>query len=58
VFTVGYRKVRDGMTMISAGGRLTWDLRDGKGRRVADGVYYVRLRALGNEVLSRVVVLR
>ncbi len=38
-------------------GRFTWDLRDGTGRRVAQGTYLVRLsNATGSSTTSRVIV--
>jgi serine protease AprX len=42
----------------AATGELTWDLRDGAGRPVAGGVYFVTLSAGSERVARRVVVVR
>lgn len=42
-----------------AGGRtIRWDLRDANGEPVASGIYLVRLRAGGNEIVRRFVRIR
>ncbi|HMB68254.1 MAG TPA: FlgD immunoglobulin-like domain containing protein, partial [bacterium] len=60
VFDVAGRRVAtllDGP--VEAGARVTgWDARDHSGRAVANGVYFVRLRAGGESAATRVLVRR
>ena len=37
---------------------VTWDGTDGNGTRVASGIYFLRLRGLGEEVVRKVVMVR
>ena len=39
-------------------GRLTWDGKDGAGRQLANGIYFVRLTAADGERISRIAILR
>ncbi len=59
VFSVSYRKVLD-VTMPVAGRKSwTWDLRDGKGKPVAGGLYYLVFEADGKDAKTRrLIVLR
>jgi DNA-binding beta-propeller fold protein YncE len=51
------RRVRSWMESASAARTLTWDLRDGGGRRVAPGVYLVCVRTRSDAATRRVLVL-
>jgi hypothetical protein len=51
------RRVRGWMESASAAHTLTWDLRDGGGRRVAPGVYLVSVRTRNDAATRRVLVL-
>ena len=50
------RTLHDGPSV----GRLSasWDLRDGSGRRVNEGIYFVRARFGGQEQVRRLFVVR
>lgn len=48
----GSRVFRQGVT------RIDWDLRDGNGRRIPSGIYFVRLRAGTHAARSRLVLIR
>ena len=37
---------------------LAWDGRDGQGRGVASGVYFVRAQVAGQDLVGRVVIVR
>jgi len=58
IFDLLGRQVRVPARTSGSGGttEVTWDLRDGSGRRVPGGVYYARLSADGRHVGVRVVV--
>jgi hypothetical protein len=57
VHSVSGARVRS--LMLDVSGRTSWDLHDDGGRRVAAGVYFVRLEsAAGRSALQRVVVVR
>ena len=59
IYDVTGRRIRTIQTGISPAGRhlLTWDGRNDGGSRVADGTYFVRLRANGRIETERVVLL-
>jgi hypothetical protein len=44
VFTTAFRKVREGKDGGSGNAGLLWDLKDDWGNRIADGLYYLRVR--------------
>ena len=60
VYDAAGRLVRELVQGTQAAGRhtVTWDGRDDRGDRVASGVYFVRLEALGKEQTRRVVRIR
>ncbi len=59
IFDLQGRRVRTLMDGPAAGRReLVWDLRDGHGRSVSSGVYFVRLATPESSARQRVVVLR
>ncbi len=60
LFDLSGRLVARWTTPPSSGGRCTtfWDGHDLAGRRVADGVYRIRLRARGTEIIRSLVVIR
>jgi hypothetical protein len=55
IFDLGGRKVR---TFSASQGGVFWDGRDENGRLVPPGLYFIRVRAGGQEAKSRVVLLR
>jgi hypothetical protein len=57
VADVSGRRVRHWTESAAATRTLTWDLRDGNGRRVAPGVYLVSVRTRGDAATRRVLVL-
>lgn len=60
VFDLQGRRVRTLLSGPTPAGRAehVWDLRDGKGRRVSSGVYFVRLHTGDVQQTQRVTVLR
>ena len=61
VFDAGGRFVRelyDVRVSELAIGNTTWDLTDARGIAVAQGMYFIRLRAGVEEVTSRVIIVR
>jgi flagellar hook assembly protein FlgD len=60
VHDVAGRRVRVLEDSFREAGRhaAVWDGRDGTGRRVAAGVYFVRLQAAGGELTRKIVLLR
>ena len=46
VFTTAFRKVAGGSQDVSGNNALTWDLKDQNGASVADGLYYIRVKAV------------
>ncbi len=60
VYDVGGRRVRRLADSVHARGahELTWDGRDGAGRPVAAGVYFIRLEAAGETRVRKVLRLR
>jgi hypothetical protein len=55
VFTTALRKIRSESGTIAGSGTIGWDLKDGEGRAVAPGFYYVRVEIGGAEPLSRIL---
>jgi hypothetical protein len=53
VYTTANRKVMDRTVDVSMLQTLAWDLTDLKGRRVANGVYYLRVEQVGGEVILK-----
>ncbi len=61
VYDVTGRRVRSlyrGAVEDTVSRETVWDLRDGSGRRVASGTYFVRLRDVAGSTARRVTVLR
>ncbi len=62
VFTTAYRKVGGGSQSVIGNSTFTWNLADGGGSTVSDGLYYLRLTALaggGKTVkIYKILVLR
>ena len=45
VFTLAFRKIREGETPVTGACTLQWDLKDGTGGWAANGLYYLRIQA-------------
>ena len=61
IFNIAGRHVRtlvNGATMPAGTRSVFWDGRDDMQRRVASGVYVVRLESLGDRQVQRVVLVR
>lgn len=59
VFTSAYRKVRTGTSVVTGSARFVWDLRDGMGRPVSNGTYYIRVvTGPGVATILKVLILR
>jgi hypothetical protein len=61
VFTTAYRKIRSERATLRGNRRLSWDLKDSKGKPAASGVYYVRFVVTGPrnmDVIRKVLVMR
>jgi hypothetical protein len=62
VFTTAFRKVAWNSQALPANGLLTWDLKDGKGGRVANGLYYIRLNIAAGQTsatkILKVIILQ
>src|SRR5581483_4692417 len=54
VFSMAFRKIRSGQTLINQQGTIQWDLTDGQGNRVADGIYYLRVQVNGTPATVKV----
>jgi len=55
VFTSGYRKIRQEILTVNGNTTLAWDLRDRQGSLVANGIYFVRLKAsYGSQTITRI----
>jgi hypothetical protein len=49
VVTTAYRVMAKGSLEVSGAGRVVWDLRDQKGRRVSNGLYTLVIETAGGE---------
>lgn len=58
VYTSAYRKVFASSTYVAGIGKIEWDLQDSHGRSVANGLYYLRVRAPQGDKMMRLMVLR
>jgi hypothetical protein len=58
VYTTNYRLVAWGSTLVTGKRTVAWDLRDFKGRPVADGYYHWKFESDGGFVIRKVMVLR
>ncbi len=61
VFTTAYRKVTGGAQALSGKATLSWNLRDGWGGMVANGLYYLRVNVGGpqhKQLILKVIVMR
>jgi hypothetical protein len=60
VFTTSFRKVVSHSFPMDQSGNIQWDLKDGFGHSVADGLYYLRVEAgsRGPGKVLKVLVLR
>jgi hypothetical protein len=56
VFTSAYRKIRDWTATANGATVVPWDLKDGSGKPMAAGLYYVVLAPEGGERQVRSVV--
>ena len=54
VFTSSFRKIISGEISVNGTGTIQWDLMDGSGAKVADGIYYVRIEVKDSEYLSKI----
>ncbi len=55
VFTIAFRKVNEGFQPVSGSNFLTWNLEDKGGVPVADGLYYIRVKAVaGNSTTIKI----
>jgi hypothetical protein len=55
VFTTAFRKIRSLTTRAYGVQTLQWDLKDGSGVQVADGLYYVRIQVAGAQPSSKMI---
>jgi hypothetical protein len=62
VFTTASRKIVSGFRSIAGNTTITWNLSDGRGGHVADGLYYLRVKVvMGKTTMVKtfnIVVLR
>jgi len=59
IVTAGYRMVVDGTERIEGRTTVEWDLRDSKGKRVSNGLYYWIVESEGmDRRILKVMVLR
>jgi hypothetical protein len=55
VFTSRNRKIRQEIFTVNGNTTLTWDLRDKQGGLVANGIYFVRFKAVnGSQIVTRI----
>ena len=56
VFTTAFRKILDVTQSIPGNNAvLSWDLRDSRGRTVADGLYFIRVQVTGTVKATKVL---
>jgi hypothetical protein len=56
VFTTAFRKIREGATVVTGIGTVTWDLKDKEGASAALGLYYLRVEVKGDAAMTRKVL--
>jgi len=57
VFTTAYRKVYSEVVSLNGYDKAVWDLKDSKGRFVANGLYHVRFLVADKETARRKVLI-
>jgi hypothetical protein len=55
VFTLAFRKIATQNMQINGNQTIQWNLKDNKGVRVADGMYYVRIQITGSKSTTKVI---
>jgi len=58
VYTTNYRCVAAGTVLVTGKSTVAWDLRDLKGKPVANGLYYGLFKCDGRTTLRKMMVLR
>ena len=53
IYTLNFRKICQGSTVVSDRGEIQWDLKDKTGSQVANGLYYFRVEVKGPKPLVR-----
>jgi hypothetical protein len=55
VFTLAFRKIREGKSIVTGAGTFQWDLKDGSGGWAANGLYYLRIQVtMGGNTVTQI----